>query len=97
METWSLPKTRPISCNDCPAFQRLHMSVRWFAESFTRLTCVMNTTFREKIYSRWCCIDRLSRHRFTVTDVPKFLFTENPVFREESGFREEAGILPSHS
>src|SRR5882762_7388904 len=62
METWSLPKTRPISCNDCPAFQRLHMSVRWFAESFTRLTCVMNTTFREKIYSRWCCIDRLSRH-----------------------------------
>src|SRR5882762_2709655 len=65
METWSLPKTRPISCNDCPAFQRLHMSVRWFAESFTRLTCVMNTTFREKIYSRWCCIDRLSRHRLS--------------------------------
>src|SRR6267378_3572046 len=67
METWSLPKTRPISCNDCPAFQRLHMSVRWFAESFTRLTCVMNTTFREKIYSRWCCIDRLSRHRLSGT------------------------------
>src|SRR6267154_1524424 len=65
METWSLPKARPISCNDCPAFQRLHMSVRWFAESFTRLTCVMNTTFREKIYSRWCCIDRLSRHRLS--------------------------------
>src|SRR5882672_12493296 len=41
------------------------MSVRWFAESFTRLTCVMNTTFREKIYSRWCCIDRLSRHRLS--------------------------------
>src|SRR5882672_9997258 len=65
METWSLPKARPISCNDCPAFQRLHMSVRWFAESFTRLTCVMNTTFREKIYSRWCCIDRLSRQGFS--------------------------------
>src|ERR1700704_5888046 len=65
METWSLPKARPISCNDCPAFQRLHMSVRWFAESFTRLTCVMNTTFREKFYSRWCCIDRLSRHRLS--------------------------------
>src|SRR4030081_3324140 len=65
METWSLPKARPISCNDCPAFQRLHMSVRWFAESFTRLTCVMNTTFRKKIYSRWCCIDRLSRHCFS--------------------------------
>jgi hypothetical protein len=41
------------------------MSVRWFAESFTRLTCVMNTTFGEKIYSRWCCIDRLSRHRLS--------------------------------
>src|SRR6202035_1598421 len=62
METWSLPKARPISCNDCPAFQRLHMSTRWFAESFTRLRSVINTTFREKIYIRWCCIDRLSRH-----------------------------------
>src|SRR5216684_2884404 len=60
MDTWSLPKARPISCNDCPAFQRDHMSVRWFAESFTRLPCVINTTFREKIYSRWCCNDRLS-------------------------------------
>ena len=26
---------------------------------------VINTTFREKIYSRWCCIDRLSWHDFT--------------------------------
>src|ERR1700730_17729441 len=60
METWSLPKARPISCNDCPTFQRLHMSVRWFAESFTRLRNGINTTFREKIYTRWCCIDRLS-------------------------------------
>jgi hypothetical protein len=51
---------KEISCNDCPAFQRDHMSVRWFAENFTRLPCVINTTFREKIYSRWCCIDRLS-------------------------------------
>src|ERR1700684_4294816 len=65
METWSLPKARPISCNDCPAFQRLHMSTRWCAESFTRLRSVINTTFREKIYIRWCCIDRLSRHRFS--------------------------------
>ena len=23
----------------------------------------------EKIYIRWCCIDRLSRHRFTGADV----------------------------
>src|ERR1039457_2104568 len=60
MTPWSLPKARPISCNDCPNFQRLHISVLCIAESFTRLPCVINTTFSEKIYSRWCCIDRLS-------------------------------------
>src|ERR1700692_226098 len=62
MDTCSLPKARPISCKDCPAFQRRHMSIRWFAESFTRLLTVINTTFTdtEKMYSRWCCIDRLS-------------------------------------
>jgi hypothetical protein len=27
---------------------------------FTRLPCVINTTFSEKIYIRWCCIDQLS-------------------------------------
>jgi hypothetical protein len=27
MEPWSLPKARPVSCNDSPAFQRRHMSV----------------------------------------------------------------------
>src|SRR5260370_23901180 len=65
MDTWSLPKARPISCNDCPAFQRLHMLVRCITDSLTRLNCVINTTFREKIYSRWCCIDRLSWHRLS--------------------------------
>src|ERR1700676_1073072 len=65
MDTWSLPKALPISCNDCPAFQRHHISVRWFTESFTRLRCAINTTFREKIYTRWCCIDRLSWHLFS--------------------------------
>src|ERR1700686_5671327 len=65
MDTWSLPKTRPISCNDCPAFQRLHRSVLCVAESLTRLACVINTTFSEKIYIRWCCIDRMSRHRLS--------------------------------
>jgi hypothetical protein len=44
----------------CPAFQGCHMSVRCIAESLTCLACVINTTFSEKIYSRWCCIDRLS-------------------------------------
>src|ERR1022692_968714 len=65
MTTWSLPRARPISCNDCPALQRPHMSICWLADSFTRLLNVINTTFREKIYSRWCCIDRLSWHDFS--------------------------------
>src|ERR1700692_4155985 len=37
------------------------MSLLCIAESLTRLACVINTTFSEKIYSRWCCIDRLRR------------------------------------
>src|ERR1700682_19342 len=67
MDTWSLPKARPISCNDCPAFQRLHMSLLCIVESFTRRCCVINTTFSEKIYIRWCCIDRLSWQGFSET------------------------------
>jgi hypothetical protein len=67
MTTWSLPSARPIACKDCPAFQRFHISARWAAESFHRLACNMNTTFRRKIYTRWCCIDRLSRHDFSGT------------------------------
>jgi hypothetical protein len=62
-EPWPLPKARPISCNDSPAFQRRHMSARYSAESLFRLPCAMNTTFRKMIHSRWCCIDQLSRHR----------------------------------
>jgi hypothetical protein len=41
------------------------MSFRWFAESFTGRRCVIKTTFSEKIYSRWCCIDRLNWHGFS--------------------------------
>src|SRR5258707_10157691 len=33
MEPWSLPKARPISRNDSPAFQRRHISVLCSAES----------------------------------------------------------------
>jgi hypothetical protein len=36
------------------------MSFRCCSESLTRRLNVINTTFREKTYSRWCCIDRLS-------------------------------------
>ncbi len=38
------------------------MSVLCAAEGLTRLPWVINTTFREKIYIRWCCVDRLSWH-----------------------------------
>src|ERR1700732_2777937 len=62
-----LPKARPISCNDCPAVHRHHISLRWFTESFTRLRCIINTTFRENIPIRWCCIDRLSWHDLSGT------------------------------
>jgi hypothetical protein len=54
-----LPKARPIMCSDCPAFQRLHSSVRCAAESATRFPWVIHTTFEQKFYSRWCCIDPL--------------------------------------
>src|SRR4029077_9435660 len=47
--------------SDSQAFQRFHISARWAAETFHRLACNMDTTFRGKIYTRWCCIDRLSR------------------------------------
>jgi hypothetical protein len=56
---WSLPKARPISCNDSPAFLRRHMSVLCSPESLSRFPCVINTTFRKMIHIRWCCIDRL--------------------------------------
>src|SRR5665213_3638006 len=67
MDPWSLPKARPISCNDSPAFQRRHMSVLCSAESLTRLPCVINTTFRKMIHIRWCCIDRLNWHQIAGT------------------------------
>ena len=62
MTCWSLPSARPIAFNDCPAFHRLHISARWAEESFHRLACIMNTTFRGETYIRWCCIDQLNRH-----------------------------------
>ena len=43
------------------------MSVLCIAESFTCLTGIINTASREKIYLRWCCIDRLSWHRLSGT------------------------------
>ena len=54
-----MPKARPIVCSDSPAFQRLHSSVRCAAESATRFPWVIHTTFEQRIYIRWCCIDPL--------------------------------------
>jgi hypothetical protein len=42
------------------SFADVDLRILCIAESLTRLPCVINTTFREKIYIRWCCIDRLS-------------------------------------
>jgi hypothetical protein len=41
------------------------VSVHWAADSFHRLVHFMNNTFKAKIYTRWRCIDRFSRHDFT--------------------------------
>src|SRR5580704_11282374 len=71
MTCWSLPSARPIAFNDCPAFQRLHISARWAEESFHRLACIMNTTFRGETYIRWCCIDQLNRHDLSRPSLPQ--------------------------
>src|SRR5258708_4540346 len=92
MDTWSLPKTRPISCNDCPAFHRLHMSFRCCSESLTRRLNVINTTFREKIYTRWCCIDRLSWQHFPGSSI--FCFP-TIFWRDPRHARSKVNICPS--
>src|SRR6266704_6649130 len=65
MDECSLPKARPILCNESPAFQRHHMSLFCAAESPNRFPWVINTTFGEKTYIRWCCNDRLSSQRLS--------------------------------
>jgi hypothetical protein len=45
IEPWPLPKARPISCNDSPAFQRRHISILCSVESLFRFPCAINTTF----------------------------------------------------
>jgi hypothetical protein len=61
MELCGLSKARPISCSDCPAFHRYQMLLFSIAESPNRFPGLIHTTFREQTYTRWCCIDRLSR------------------------------------
>ena len=63
MDECFLPKACPILCNESPAFQRRHTSLFCAAESPNRFLWIINTTFSEKIYIRWCCVDRLSWQR----------------------------------
>src|SRR5271170_7543521 len=51
MEEGVRPYARPISCNDCPAFQRRQMSVRCAADTSARFPCVINTTLDENLFS----------------------------------------------
>jgi hypothetical protein len=50
MELWGLPKARPISCNDCPAFQRRQILLHCVKESLDRFPSLMNTTLQQQIY-----------------------------------------------
>jgi hypothetical protein len=42
-----LPKARPISCMDCPAFQRPQMSFFSVAESLVRFPATINTILKQ--------------------------------------------------
>src|ERR1700747_922447 len=44
MDVCGLSKARPILCNDSPAFQRRHTSVRCATESSTYFPCGIDTT-----------------------------------------------------
>src|SRR6266849_1259004 len=46
MEVCGLPKARPISCNDCPDFQRLQISDLWVRESLDRFPSLINTILK---------------------------------------------------
>ena len=43
-----VPNARPISCSDCPAFQRHQSSLLCIAESPNRLPSAINATFRRR-------------------------------------------------
>src|SRR5260370_35065581 len=50
MEVCGLPKARPISCNDCPDFQRLQISVLCVGESLDRFPSFINTILKQHVY-----------------------------------------------
>src|ERR1700734_412311 len=58
MQLCSLPKARPISCSDCPTFQRFQTSPFSIAESPNLFPGLMPTPpFQNERFIRWCCID----------------------------------------
>src|ERR1700722_4145917 len=58
------------------------MSIRCSAESFTRLLNLINTTFREKIYSRWRCVNQLSWHGLSLCGICRILTFRDRVSQE---------------
>src|SRR5579864_8908328 len=78
MQLCSLPKARPISCSDCPAFHRLQTSHFSVAESPNRLPGLMSHHLRRADLHQWCCIDLsnaprlsgLSAHSTTLNAAP---------------------------
>src|ERR1700677_3735979 len=62
MELWGLPKARPITCSDCPAFHRLHSSVRCAGESATRFPWVIRTTLNRSFILDGVASTHLDHH-----------------------------------
>jgi hypothetical protein len=50
MDVCGLSNTRPISCNDCPAFHRFQISVFCVGESLDRFLWVINTILKQQIF-----------------------------------------------
>ena len=70
MQLCGLPKARPISCNDCPDFQRLQISVLCVRESLDRFPWVIDTILKLHVYQmvlhRPIECTRLTRHNVAV-------------------------------
>ena len=58
---------RPISCEDCSAFQQGHKWAFCAAECLHASLLEESAPFRENLYSSQCCIDRLSWHALSET------------------------------
>jgi hypothetical protein len=66
IELCHLPWTRPVSCNDWPAFHRRQISVFCVGESLERFCWLINTIIKRRPI-RWCCIDLSNAPRLSST------------------------------